>query len=68
MAFSARFVASIAITLWGVLTFFIGLGNANILWIALGLVLSVVGLPMLASNPWAASRLYPSRGELDGPG
>ena len=65
MMFSARFFASIAIAVWGVLTFLIGLGNGNLVWIVLGLVLTAVGLPILASNPWVVGRLYPPRGPID---
>lgn len=62
---ATRFVASLAISLWGVGMLVIGLVNGVFLWIVLGLVIVAVGLPFLAGHPWAASWLYPSRGGID---
>lgn len=60
-----RFVASLAISLWGLAMLLIGVVNGVPLWILLGLVVTGVGLPFLASHPAAASRLYPRRGAID---
>lgn len=65
MLSAARFLASLAIALWGVAMLLIGLVNGVVLWILLGLVITAVGLPFLASHPAAASRLYPRRGGID---
>lgn len=65
MLSAARFVASLAIFLWGLAMLLIGLVNSVPLWIVLGLVVTGVGLPFLASNPAAAPRLYPKRGGID---
>ena len=61
----ARFVASLAISLWGVAMLVLGLVNGVPLWILLGVVVAGVGLPFLAALPAAASRLYPKRGGID---
>jgi hypothetical protein len=61
----ARFVASLAISLWGVAMLVLGLVNGVPMWIVLGLVVAGVGLPFLASLPAAAPRLYPKRGGID---
>lgn len=61
----ARFVTSLAISLWGIAMLLIGVVNGVPLWVVLGLVVSGVGLPFLASHPAAASRLYPNRGGID---
>ena len=61
----ARFVASLAISLWGVAMLVLGLVNGVPLWILLGGVVAGVGLPFLAALPAAASRLYPKRGGID---
>lgn len=61
----ARFVTSLAISLWGVAMLLIGVVNGVPLWVVLGLVVSGVGLPFLASHPAAAPRLYPKRGGID---
>ena len=60
-----RFVTSLAISLWGVGMLLIGITNGVLLWIVLGLVIAGVGLPFLASHPWAAPLLYPRRGGID---
>ena len=60
-----RFVASLAICLWGMAMLLIGVVNAVPMWIVLGLVVTGVGLPFLASHPAAAARLYPKRGGID---
>jgi hypothetical protein len=65
MLYAARFAASLAIALWGVAMVLIGIFNAVFLWIVLGLVVTAVGVPFLASHPWAAARLYPPRGAID---
>jgi hypothetical protein len=62
---ATRFVTSLAISLWGVGMLAIGIANGVLLWIVLGVVIVGVGLPFLASHPWAASRLYPQRGGID---
>lgn len=61
----ARFVTSLAISLWGVAMLLIGVVNGVPLWVLLGLVVSGVGLPFLASHPAAGPRLYPKRGGID---
>jgi len=61
----ARFVTSLAIALWGLAMLLIGVVNGVPLWIVLGIVVSGVGLPFLASHPAAAPRLYPRRGGID---
>jgi hypothetical protein len=40
----------------------LGIGQGQIAWIPLGLVLLAVGLPMLAANPLATPLLYPTAG------
>jgi len=62
---ATRFATSLAISLWGLAMLLIGIFNAVFLWIVLGAVVLAVGLPFLASNPWAAARLYPTRGGID---
>lgn len=62
---ATRFATSMVITLWGVGMLVIGIVNAVLLWVVLGLVITGVGVPFLASHPWAASRLYPARGGID---
>jgi hypothetical protein len=61
----ARFVASLAISVWGLAMLLIGVVNGVPMWILLGLVVAGVGLPFLASHPAAAGRLYPRRGGID---
>jgi hypothetical protein len=61
----ARFVTSLAISLWGLAMLLIGVVNGVPLWVLLGLVVSGVGLPFLASHPAASARLYPKRGGID---
>lgn len=61
-----RFVASLTILAWGLSMVVLGILNAFFLWIAVGLVVTGVGLPLLASHPWAASRLYPKSGNIEG--
>lgn len=60
-----RFIASLAISLWGLGMLLIGVVNGVPLWILLGLIVTGVGLPFLASHPAASARLYPSRGGID---
>jgi len=62
---ATRFATSLVISLWGLAMLVIGIVNAVFLWIVLGLVITGVGLPFLASHPWAAARLYPARGGID---
>lgn len=62
---ATRFVTSLAISLWGVGMLLIGIANGVLLWIVLGMVIVGVGLPFLASHPWAAPWLYPRRGGID---
>lgn len=64
--FLIRFIASLAIVTWGLAMVLLGVFNAFFLWIAVGLVVTGVGLPLLASHPWAASRLYPKSGNIEG--
>ena len=61
----ARFVASLAISLWGVAMLVLGLVNGVPLWILLGVVIAGGGLPFLAGLPAAGPRLYPKRGGID---
>lgn len=65
MLLATRFAASLAISVWGLAMLLIGIVKAVFLWIVLGVVVTVVGLPFLGSHPWAAGRLYPSRGAID---
>jgi hypothetical protein len=55
-----RFATSLLIALWGVVVVVLGIGQGQIAWIPLGLVLLAVGLPMLAANPFATPLLYPT--------
>ena len=66
VSFAVRFLASLALPVWGLLTVLLGIFNGLFLWIAIGLVLTVAGLPLLGSHPWAASRLYPASGNIEG--
>ena len=61
MRFVVRFVTSLAITLWGMAMVALGLFQGVAMWSLLGLVVAGVGLPLLASHPWATGLLYPSR-------
>lgn len=62
---ATRFLTSLAISLWGLGMLVLGLVNGVVLWMLLGVVIVAVGLPFLASHPWAAGRLYPARGGID---
>jgi len=62
---ATRFVASLAISLWGLGMLVIGLINGVPLWIVLGVVIMGVGLPFFAGLPWAAAWLYPTRGGIE---
>ena len=66
MLFVFRFLASLAISIWGLMMVVLGILNAFFLWIAVGLVVTGVGLPLLGSHPWVASRLYPKSGNIEG--
>ncbi len=66
MLFVIRFVASVAITLWGIAMILLGAVHRFPLWIAIGLAVSAVGLPLLASHPWATRILYPTAGNIEG--
>ena len=61
MLFAAQFLASLAITAWGIAMIVLGLAGGMALWVLLGVAVSAVGVPLLASHPWAAARLYPTR-------
>jgi hypothetical protein len=61
-----RFVTSAAISLWGVAMVILGILNGFFLWIALGVIIIAIGLPLLASNPLFESRLYPKSGNIEG--
>jgi hypothetical protein len=65
MLTATRFVASLAISVWGLAMLLIGIVNGVPMWIVLGLVVTGVGLPFLASHPAAAAQLYPKRGGID---
>ncbi|MEW6270483.1 MAG: hypothetical protein AB1689_14425 [Thermodesulfobacteriota bacterium] len=65
MLYAARFAASVAITVWGLLMVVLGIVNATFLWAVLGVVITAVGLPLLASHPSMTPRLYPLRGSID---
>lgn len=67
MLYAVRFVTSLAISLWGLVMALLGLVNGVLLWIVLGFAVLAVGLPLLASHPWAATRLYPERGAIAPP-
>lgn len=54
-----RSLTAVAILFWGIATLLIGLAAMNVSWIAIGLILSVVGLPFLAGLPMAQKLLYP---------
>ena len=56
-----RFVASIAVTTWGLAMILLSILNGTFIWVLVGLPVAVVGLPLLASNRLAAARLYPVR-------
>ena len=66
MSTTIRFIASIAISAWGLVMVLLGLLNGFFEWIAIGLVVTGVGLPLFASNPLVAKRLYPSNGNIEG--
>jgi hypothetical protein len=65
MQYATRFATSLVISFWGLAMLLLGIVNAVLLWIVLGVVIMAVGLPFLASHPWAAARLYPARGAID---
>jgi len=56
-----RFVGSVAVSLWGAVMVLLGIVNGTFLWVPIGLVVLVVGLPLLASSSRAAAHLYPPR-------
>lgn len=58
-----RFLASIAVSAWGLAMILLGIVNGTFLWVLIGLPVLAVGLPLLASNPRATARLYPSRNQ-----
>lgn len=66
MSFLIRFVASLAISTWGLVMVLMGVLNGFFLWIAIGLVVTAVGVPLLGSHPWVADRLYPKSGNIEG--
>ena len=66
MSTTIRFVASVAISAWGLVMVLMGILNGFFEWIAIGLVVTGVGLPLLASNPLVTTRLYPTNGNMDG--
>ena len=61
MLHAAQFLASLAISAWGLGMIVLGLVGGMFLWVLLGAAVSVVGIPLLASNPLAAAHLYPPR-------
>ena len=61
MVFAVQFLASLAIALWGLTMIVLGLVGGMALWVLLGVAVLAVGVPLLASHPWAAARLYPAR-------
>ena len=66
VSFVIQFIASVAIATWGLVMVALGILNEFFLWIVIGFALTGVGLPLLASHPWAASRLYPKSGNIEG--
>lgn len=44
----------------------LGILNGFFLWIALGVIIIAIGLPLLASNPLFEGRLYPKSGNIEG--
>lgn len=56
-----RFLGSVTIALWGLVIVLLGLGQGELLWVPLGIAVLAVGVPLLASNPLVADRLYPPR-------
>ncbi|HZR84858.1 MAG TPA: hypothetical protein VFD92_27430 [Candidatus Binatia bacterium] len=65
---AVRFAVSLLVALWGLVMVLLGIAQAQLLWIPLGLAVLVVGVPLLASNPLATDRLYPPRPESSGIG
>ena len=59
MLLALRFATSLLIAFWGAVVVVLGMGQGQLAWIPLGLVLVAVGLPMLAANPLATDLLYP---------
>lgn len=66
MLTAIRFGAALLILLWGSLMILLGMAQGMFLWCAIGSVVSAVGIPLLASHPWATDFLYPVRGPIDG--
>ncbi len=66
MSTTIRFIASVAISAWGLVMVLMGILNGFFEWIAVGVVVTGVGLPLLASNPLVANRLYPTNGNIEG--
>ncbi len=66
VSFLIRFVASLAILTWGLVMVLMGILNGFFLWIAIGGAIMTVGIPLLGSHPWAAARLYPKSGNIEG--
>jgi len=61
MLFAARFIASLVIVAWGLATALLGILGGSRLWIPLGLVIAIVGLPLVASHPWASGLIHRGR-------
>lgn len=55
-----RSATAALISVWGLLMILLGVVNGQILWVLLGLAVTVVGIPMLAGSPAASERLYPT--------
>lgn len=47
-----RVVGSLLILAWGIGMLVLGIGAGVATWIGTGLVVAVIGLPLLAASPW----------------
>ena len=66
MRFVVQFVVSLAILLWGVAMIVLGVVDSFFLWVAIGIAVAGVGLPLLGSHPWVSGWLYPTSGDANG--
>jgi hypothetical protein len=67
MVYAVQFLASLAIAAWGLTMIVLGLVGGMALWVLLGIAVLAIGVPLLASHPGAATRLYPARLEPPAP-
>jgi uncharacterized membrane protein YccC len=58
MAALMNFVVSLVLPLWGIAVTYVGLHRLAMTWVGCGVAVLLVGLILMAGNPWVAD---PSR-------